>query len=86
MNFDLIKLDIGFMRNFNPTGKNGVILRALLSMAKELGIHTLAEGIETEAQFAFLKQYGCEKIQGFYFGKPTPTDELLKQVLECWVR
>ena len=80
MNFDLIKLDIGFMRNFNPTGKNGVILRALLSMAKELGIHTLAEGIETEAQFAFLKQYGCEKIQGFYFGKPTPTDELLKQV------
>lgn len=80
MNFDLIKLDIGFMRNFNPTGKNGVILRALLSMAKELGIHTLAEGIETESQFAFLKQYGCEKIQGFYFGKPTPTDELLKQV------
>ncbi|MDE7226913.1 MAG: EAL domain-containing protein [Treponemataceae bacterium] len=80
MNFDLIKLDIGFMRNFNPSGKNGVILRALLSMAKDLGIHTLAEGIETEAQFAFLKQYGCEKIQGFYFGKPTPTDELLKQV------
>lgn len=80
MNFDLIKLDIGFMRNFNPSGKNGVILRALLSMAKDLGIHTLAEGIETKAQFAFLKQYGCEKIQGFYFGKPIPTDELLKQV------
>lgn len=82
ISFDLIKLDIGFMRKFNPTGKNGAILRALLSMSKELGIHTLAEGIETKEQFEFLKKYGCEKIQGFYFGKPTPTDELLVQVKE----
>ncbi|MBR4463022.1 MAG: EAL domain-containing protein [Treponema sp.] len=79
-NFDLIKLDIGFMRKFDPQGKNGTILRSLLRMSKELGIHTLAEGIETKEQFDFLKEYGCEKIQGFYFGKPTPTDELLEQV------
>ncbi|MCH5288808.1 MAG: EAL domain-containing protein [Treponema sp.] len=80
MSFDLLKFDIGFMRNFNPTGKNGVILRALLSMAKELGIHTLSEGVETAEQLEFLRKHGCEKIQGFYFGKPIPTSELLEQV------
>ena len=68
------------MRKFNPAGKNGTILRALLKMSKELGIHTLAEGIETKEQFEFLKEHGCEKIQGFYFGKPIPTAELLEQV------
>ena len=82
ISFDLIKLDIGFMRKFNPSGKNGAILRALLSMSKELGIHTLAEGIETKEQFEFLKQYGCEKIQGFFFGKPIPTSELLEQLAQ----
>lgn len=79
-NFDLIKLDIGFMNKFNPEGKNGTILRALLKMSHELGIHTLAEGIETKEQYEFLKAHGCEKIQGFYFGKPRPTSESLENV------
>lgn len=44
-------------------------------MAKELGIHTLAEGVETKEQADFLRDIGCEKLQGYYFGKPLPLAE-----------
>lgn len=46
-------------------------------MAKEIGIQTLAEGVETEEQFLFLKYIGCEKIQGYYFGRPMPLKETI---------
>lgn len=79
-NFDLIKLDMGFMRNFDPKGKNGKILTDIIKMAQHLGIHTLCEGIETKEQLDFLKKIGCEKIQGFYFGKPRPTEVSLENI------
>ena len=41
-------------------------------MAKRLGMHTLAEGVETREQIDFLKKIGCEKIQGYFYGKPMP--------------
>jgi hypothetical protein len=44
-------------------------------MAKKLGIHTLAEGVETKEQYEYLKMIGCEIIQGYYFGKPMPVEE-----------
>ena len=78
--FDLIKLDIGFMRGFDPEGKNGKILTDIVKMAHRLGIHTLCEGVEREDQFLFLQDISCEKIQGFYFGKPRPTSESLENV------
>ena len=78
--FDLIKLDIGFMRGFDPEGKNGKILTDIVKMSHRLGIHTLCEGVEREDQFLFLQDIGCEKIQGFYFGKPRPTSESLENV------
>lgn len=80
--FDLIKLDIGFMRNFDPEGKNGKILTDIVRMAQHLGIHTLSEGAERPEQVAFLQKIGCEKIQGFYYGKPRPTPEAIKEFQE----
>ena len=77
-NFDLIKLDMGFMRDFNPNGKNGQIIIDIIRMAQHLGIHTLCEGIENEEQLDFLREVGCEKIQGFYYGKPMPTADFLQ--------
>jgi len=44
-------------------------------MAKELGIKTLAEGVETEAQLQFLKERGCQYIQGYYFSKPLKAED-----------
>ena len=78
--FDLIKLDIGFMRNFDPNGKNGKILKDIIRMAQHLGIHTLSEGSESEEQVKFLQEIGCEKIQGFYYGKPRPTSESIQNI------
>ena len=51
-------------------------------MAKELGIHTLAEGVETQQQYEFLKSIGCEKIQGYLFGKPKPASDIVR-AKEC---
>lgn len=57
------------------TRKSRTILTAIIRMAKELGIHTLAEGIETKEQADFLREIGCEKMQGFYCGKLLPEEE-----------
>ena len=73
--FDELKLDMSFLRPFNLRSKR--IVAAVVRMAKDIYIHTLAEGIETEEQFAYLRDIGCEKVQGFYFGKPMPFEEAL---------
>ncbi len=74
--FDEIKLDMLFMRDFNDRSKN--IVRSMVSMAKKLGIKTLAEGVETPEQYQFLKEIGCERVQGYYFSAPKPYDQLLE--------
>ena len=72
--FDLIKLDMGFFQNFDD--KSRAILTNLVSMAKDLGMHTLAEGVETKEQVDFLAGIGCERIQGYYYARPMPGDSL----------
>ncbi len=67
-NFDEIKIDMMFLSNFNERSKT--IIKHTIKMAKNLGMETLAEGVETEEQFNFLRDIGCQKVQGFFFGKP----------------
>lgn len=71
--FDTIKFDMKFLHPF--TEKSRKILKYLVSMAKDLSIHTLAEGAETREQCEFLRSIGCEKIQGYYYGKPMPCED-----------
>lgn len=73
--FDFIKFDMRFLRDFCQNSKAKVILRSLVNMGKELGIHTLCEGVETEEQYQFLKNIGCELCQGYLFGKPEPLEK-----------
>ncbi|SDB05744.1 diguanylate cyclase (GGDEF) domain-containing protein [Pseudobutyrivibrio sp. YE44] len=73
--FDLIKFDMRFMREFSSSRKNHIILRQLVQMAKKLGIDTLVEGVETIEQVKFLREIGVAKLQGYYFAKPIPMDE-----------
>lgn len=68
--FDLIKLDMGFFRDFDAESRE--IVTSVVMMAKRLGMHTLAEGVETREQIDFLKKIGCEKMQGYFYGKPIP--------------
>ncbi|MBQ5431521.1 MAG: EAL domain-containing protein [Lachnospiraceae bacterium] len=78
--FDLIKIDMLFLRNF--TQKSATILSSIVSMAKKLGIQTLAEGVETEGEAQFLKEIGCEKIQGFFIAHPGKYEDVLETCMQ----
>ncbi len=73
--FDLIKFDMRFMREFNFSKKNHVIINELIQMTKKLNIDTVVEGVETIEQVKFLREIGCNKMQGFYFAKPITLEE-----------
>lgn len=74
--FDMLKIDMNFLRDFEKNQRTKVILSSIVNMAKELGIHTLAEGVETREQYEFLRRIGCERLQGYLFGKPIPVDDM----------
>lgn len=76
--FDELKIDMVFLSNFNEASRT--IIRSTVRMAKNLGLKTLAEGVETKEQMDFLKGIGCEKVQGYYYGKPLPLKETLKHM------
>ncbi|KNY29167.1 EAL domain-containing protein [Pseudobacteroides cellulosolvens] len=74
---DLIKIDIDFVRGISSgSQKDMAIIRSIIQIAKNLGIDVLAEGVETEEQFKFLRDNQCDIIQGFYFYKPMPASEV----------
>ena len=76
--FDVLKIDMQFMRNFNKQPKTRTLLKSIVNLAKDLGLHTLAEGVETEEQFQFLHSIGCEIVQGYLFGRPAPLSEAVQ--------
>ena len=65
---------MAFLSSFTEKAKG--IIKSTVRMAKDIGIHTLVEGVETEEQLQFIRSIGCEKIQGWYYGKPMPLAEL----------
>ena len=71
--FDTLKIDMIFLRNDDLRSRE--IVKSVVDMAKRIGVHTLAEGVETAEQLAFLKSIGCEEAQGYYIGKPMPITE-----------
>ncbi len=76
--FDEIKLDMRFLASFN--NKTKTIIESIVMMAKKIGVQTLAEGVENEEQLAFLRSIGCEKAQGYLFGRPMPRKELAELI------
>ena len=78
--FDVLKIDMEFLRGLENNPKTHSIIASVVDMGKKLGIQTLAEGVETEEHFRFLKTIGCEKAQGYLFCKPSPLSYLLEQV------
>ena len=82
--FDELKLDMSFLRPFSLRSKQ--IVTSVVKMAKIIDIHTLAEGVETEEQFEYLRDIGCEKVQGYLFGKPMPFEEAIANLKEEEIR
>ena len=77
-NFDTIKLDMEFLRKF--TDKSKAIMTSTITMAKDIDISTLAEGVETFEQVEFLRKIGCGRLQGYYYGKPMPIEEFFEHI------
>ena len=79
LEFDLMKLDMRFMQQFDQGDKTKIILTELVKMAMALGIDVIAEGVETQEQVDFLRRIGCNKMQGYFFTKPNPLEVILER-------
>jgi diguanylate cyclase (GGDEF)-like protein len=73
-----LKIDISFIRNMLTNQSDAVIVRTIIAMAHSLNLKVIAEGVETEEQLAFLKEHGCDVIQGYLVSKPVPAEEFAK--------
>ena len=83
--FDKIKIDRSFIRDVTTREDAFAIVELVTGVGRSLGMTTIAEGIETEEQFACVKQVGCEQVQGYLIGRPVPASQLdhPRQVADC---
>jgi diguanylate cyclase (GGDEF)-like protein/PAS domain S-box-containing protein len=77
-----LKIDQSFVRDLHTDFDDKAIVHSIITMAHNLGIMTIAEGVETIEQLDFLKEKGCDEIQGYYISKPLPVEEFEKFVEE----
>ena len=73
---DVLKIDKSFVHGGTGEARNGAILKSMISLAKDLGIQVVAEGVETAEQVAHLRALGCDAMQGYFFQPPLPEDEV----------
>ncbi|MEN5081926.1 EAL domain-containing protein [Bosea sp. TWI1241] len=76
-----LKIDRSFIRDVNVDQENGAVVQAVLYLGRSFHMDVIAEGVETEDQFEFLKQHGCPEVQGYLFGRPMPASEFHKQFI-----
>ena len=74
--FDVLKIDMRFLEDFGKSDNLRPILENIIRMAESLNMHSLAEGVETKEEYDFLKDLGCDMVQGYLFSKPLILDDL----------
>ncbi len=74
-----LKIDQSFVRDIHQSSTRAAITRTIVAVAAELGLATIAEGVETEAEMEFLAALGCTRMQGYLFSRPVPADEFEEQ-------
>ena len=74
--FDKLKIDRGFVAALDQSANAGVIIQAIVTLGRALGMSVLIEGVETEEQRVLLRLAGCTEMQGFLFAKPAPREEI----------
>ncbi len=75
---DILKIDRSFIRDISTDPSDAVLVRAIIDLAHSLGMSTVAEGVETSGQLAFLRTHDCKFAQGFFISKPLPADTFAK--------
>ena len=80
--FDTLKIDRSFVNQVRPNGENSEVLQTIMSLAKNLKMRVIAEGIETENQLSLLRNLDCDFGQGFLFSKPKPCEDIEKILYE----
>ncbi|XQW85300.1 EAL domain-containing protein [Thalassotalea piscium] len=75
--FDVLKIDRSFISRIGEQDKSEEVVKATISIAKALGLKTIAEGVETKEQYDFVASHNCDYVQGFYFQTPKPIEKLL---------
>ena len=78
--FDVVKIDMRFLSNLENSEKSKTLIDCIVKMANRINMLTLTEGVETEMQAEFLNQIGCNRLQGYLFGKPIPKDTLYTRI------
>ena len=78
--FDVLKIDMLFIRNMEVNPKAKDVIKMIINLSKMMNVKTVAEGVETEEQYLFLKENGCDIIQGYYFSKPLPLNEFIELI------
>ncbi|MBF0214747.1 MAG: EAL domain-containing protein [Magnetococcales bacterium] len=73
----VIKIDRSFVRDLSPDGRNSAFTSAILSMARQLGLDVVVEGVESDQQIQILKEQGGDEVQGFFFSPPLGKDSFL---------
>lgn len=76
---DKLKIDRSFITKSSEI-KSASIVMAIVALARAIGLHVTAEGVETEAQQRFVRTAGCHYIQGYYYSKPVPAEEITKML------
>ena len=76
---DILKIDMGFLRETEDMTRSQIILGAVIAMATALGMQVITEGVETENQLSYLTSMGCGRFQGFLFSKPVTVEEFEKK-------
>jgi EAL domain-containing protein (putative c-di-GMP-specific phosphodiesterase class I) len=77
---DALKIDRAFVRDVATAAGDAAITTAVLALGHALDLRVVAEGVETEAQLAFLRQQGCDLVQGFLIGRPMPAEEFTRRL------
>ena len=71
-----LKIDQSFVRDITTNRDDAIIAKIIISMAHDLGLKVIAEGVETEEQKSFLHLHCCDEMQGYFFSTPIPAEEL----------
>ena len=78
--FDVLKIDMQFIRSMDNNSKVKDIIKMIINLSKMFNATSVAEGVETKEQYLFLKESGCDVIQGYYFSKPLPLEDFMKLI------